>query len=80
MACPVTGRFGHIEVAGPRGLERNATPPRCQRMQRKKTFMDEFLADRWCQLDDGKPRPSEDDIQRAQLGPRGEPGKPDRPG
>jgi hypothetical protein len=46
-------------------------------MQRKKTFMDEFLADRWYQLDDGRPRLSEDDIQRAQLGPRGEPGKPD---
>jgi hypothetical protein len=46
-------------------------------MQRKKTFMDEFLADRWCQLDDGRPRPSEDDIQRAQLGPRGVHGRPD---
>jgi hypothetical protein len=29
------------------------------------------------QLDDGKPRLSEDDIQRALLGPRGVPGKPD---
>jgi hypothetical protein len=29
------------------------------------------------QLDDGKPRLSEDDIQREQLGPRGVPGKPD---
>lgn len=29
------------------------------------------------QLDDGKPRLSEDDIARAQLGPRGVPGKPD---
>ncbi|MDR6303998.1 hypothetical protein GGQ85_001697 [Nitrobacter vulgaris] len=29
------------------------------------------------QLDDGKPRVSEDDIQREQLGPRGVPGKPD---
>ncbi len=46
-------------------------------MQRKKSFMDEFLADRWYQLDDGKPRLSEDDIQRAQLGPRGVHGRPD---
>ncbi len=29
------------------------------------------------QLDDGKPRLSEDDIARALLGPRGVPGKPD---
>jgi hypothetical protein len=29
------------------------------------------------QLDDGKPRLSEDDITRALLGPRGVPGKPD---
>lgn len=29
------------------------------------------------QTDDGKPRPSEDDIQRSELGPRGVPGKPD---
>lgn len=29
------------------------------------------------QTDDGKPRQSEDDTQREQLGPRGEPGKPD---
>ncbi|MDR6306406.1 hypothetical protein GGQ85_004137 [Nitrobacter vulgaris] len=29
------------------------------------------------QLDDGKSRLSEDDIQREQLGPRGVPGKPD---
>jgi len=29
------------------------------------------------QLDHGKPRLSEDDIQREQLGPRGVPGKPD---
>ncbi|KWV52191.1 hypothetical protein AS156_10670 [Bradyrhizobium macuxiense] len=29
------------------------------------------------QLDDRKPRLSEDDIQRALLGPRGVPGKPD---
>ena len=29
------------------------------------------------QLDDGKPRLSEDDIQREQLGPRGVPGKAD---
>lgn len=29
------------------------------------------------QLDDGKPRLTEDDIQRAQLGPRGVPGQPD---
>jgi hypothetical protein len=29
------------------------------------------------QLDDGKPRLSEDDMQRALLGPRGVPGKPD---
>lgn len=29
------------------------------------------------QLDDGKLRLSEDDIARAQLGPRGVPGKPD---
>ena len=29
------------------------------------------------QLDDGKPRLSEDDIQRAKLGPRGVPGAPD---
>jgi len=29
------------------------------------------------QIDDGRPRLSEDDIQRAQLGPRGVPGKPD---
>jgi hypothetical protein len=46
-------------------------------MQHKKTFMDEFLADRWYQLDDGKPRLSEDDIQRAMLGPRGVRGRPD---
>jgi hypothetical protein len=29
------------------------------------------------QTDDGKPRLSEDDIQRALLGPRGVPGAPD---
>lgn len=29
------------------------------------------------QIDDGKPRLSEDDIQRAMLGPRGVPGAPD---
>jgi hypothetical protein len=29
------------------------------------------------QLDDGKPRQSEDDMQREQFGPRGVPGKPD---
>jgi hypothetical protein len=29
------------------------------------------------QLDDGKPRLSEDDMARALLGPRGVPGKPD---
>jgi hypothetical protein len=29
------------------------------------------------QLDDGKPRLTEDDIARAQLGPRGVPGQPD---
>jgi hypothetical protein len=29
------------------------------------------------QLDDGKPRLTEDDMARAQLGPRGIPGKPD---
>ncbi|NEU95606.1 hypothetical protein [Bradyrhizobium uaiense] len=29
------------------------------------------------QLDDGKPRLTEDDIVRAQLGPRGVPGAPD---
>lgn len=46
-------------------------------MQRKKTFMDEFMADRWYQLDDGKARLSEDDIQRAMLGPRGVRGGPD---
>ena len=28
------------------------------------------------QLDDGVPRPTEDDIQRELLGPRGVPGKP----
>ena len=42
-----------------------------------KTFMDQFLSDRWCQLDDGKPRLSEDDMQRAQFGPRGVLGQPD---
>lgn len=45
-------------------------------MGRKKTFMDQFL-DGEGQLDDGKPRLSEDDMQRAELGPRGEPGKAD---
>lgn len=29
------------------------------------------------QLDDGRPRLSEDDIQREQFGPRGVPGQPD---
>jgi hypothetical protein len=29
------------------------------------------------QTDDGRPRQSEDDQQRAQFGPRGVPGKPD---
>src|SRR6266700_5218453 len=29
------------------------------------------------QVDDGRPRQSEDDIQREQFGPRGVPGKPD---
>jgi hypothetical protein len=29
------------------------------------------------QLDDGRPRQSEEDIQRAQFGPRGVPGKDD---
>lgn len=46
-------------------------------MQRKQTFMERFLADRWYQLDDGKPRLSEDDMQRAELGPRGVPGRAD---
>jgi hypothetical protein len=46
-------------------------------MRGKKSFMDEFLADRWCQLDDGKPRLSEDDMQRALLGPRGVLARPD---
>jgi hypothetical protein len=46
-------------------------------MQRKQTFMEQFLADRWYQLDDGKPRLSEDDMQRAGLGPRGVPGRAD---
>lgn len=46
-------------------------------MEREKTFMDEFLADRWHQLDDQKPRASEDDMQRAILGPRGVCGAPD---
>jgi hypothetical protein len=45
-------------------------------MERKKSFMDEFL-DGGGQIDDGEPRLSEDDMQRAELGPRGEPGKPD---
>jgi len=45
-------------------------------MDRKK-FMDSFLAGKHRQVDDGKPRLSEDDMQRAELGPRGEPGKPD---
>jgi len=46
-------------------------------MQREPTFMDKFLADRWYQLDDGKPRLSEEDIQRAMFGPRGVLGQPD---
>ncbi|MDQ8729310.1 hypothetical protein [Bradyrhizobium sp. LHD-71] len=46
-------------------------------MPAKRTFLDEFLDGRRRQLDDGRPRLSEDDIQRAELGPRGEPGKPD---
>lgn len=46
-------------------------------MQQQKSFMDEFLAGRWYQLDGDKPRQSEDDIQRAQLGPRGVQGAPD---
>jgi hypothetical protein len=45
-------------------------------MQRKQSFMDEFLS-AGGQIDDGKPRLSEDDMQRAEFGPRGEPGKPD---
>ena len=40
-------------------------------------FMDDFFAGKHRQLDDGKPRLSEDDMQRAELGPRGEPGKAD---
>jgi hypothetical protein len=46
-------------------------------MQRKPTFMDQFLADRWYQLDDGKPRLSEEDMQREMFGPRGVVGRPD---
>lgn len=38
-------------------------------------FMDDFLAGKQRQLDDGKPRLSEDDRQRIELGPRGEPGE-----
>jgi hypothetical protein len=53
------------------------TTPRYERMPDKTSFMDQFLADRWYQLDDGKPRLSEDDIQRALFGPRGVPGRPD---
>ncbi len=33
--------------------------------------------DRWRQLTDNKPRPTEDDLQREQFGPRGIPGAPD---
>ena len=33
--------------------------------------------DRWRQLDDGKPRPTEEDIQRELFGPRGVPGAED---
>ena len=53
--------------------QRGAALPQMQ----TKTFMDQFLADRWYQLDDGKPRLSEDDMQRAQFGPRGVLGAPD---
>jgi hypothetical protein len=33
--------------------------------------------DRWRQLEDNKPRESEEDQQREQFGPRGVPGAPD---
>jgi hypothetical protein len=46
-------------------------------MPHKTSFMDDFLNDRWYQLGDGRPRLSEDDIQRALLGPRGVLGQPD---
>lgn len=46
-------------------------------MNKAKSFNEEFFGDRWHQLDDGSPRSSEDDIQRAQLGPRGVPGQAD---
>lgn len=39
--------------------------------------MDAFLDGTHHQIDDGRPRLSEDDMQRAELGPRGEPGKRD---
>jgi hypothetical protein len=44
---------------------------------RKPTFMEQFLAGRWYQLDDGKPRLSEEDMQREMFGPRGVVGQPD---
>ena len=57
--------------------ELKITPPRCQRMQRKKSSMDQFLSDRWYHSSTTPTRLSEDDIQRAQLGPRGVHGRPD---
>ncbi|ETR76610.1 hypothetical protein X566_02400 [Afipia sp. P52-10] len=45
-------------------------------MQRERNFEQQFM-DGGGQLEDGQPRLSEDDMQRAELGPRGEPGKPD---
>jgi hypothetical protein len=68
---------GGADAANVDKAERCGTSLRCQGMQRKKSFMDEFLADRWYQLDDGKPRLSEDDIQRSMLGPRGVRDQPD---
>lgn len=46
-------------------------------MEPGRSFMDEFLDGKGHQIDDGEPRLSEDDMQRAELGPRGQPGKPD---
>ena len=49
---------------------------RGQELKSSRQIYDESIKIRR-QIDDGQPRLTEDDIQRAQLGPRGVPGKAD---
>ena len=52
------------------------TKPSARKLKSSREIYEESIGIR-PQVDDGQPRQSEDDQQRAQLGPRGVPGKPD---